>query len=134
MDMWQTVNPPRCAGWGHSELTCSCLGLGAMGALDAIITMLLFVCFGVYIFMGLVFIGMGAYYAADEGAVGSTGLYLILVGVLMLLVGGIAVFANLKKIWLLLLVIELFNVALFLVRRVPALSTGKCHRKKLCCS
>ena len=95
------------------------LGPRAMGTLDAIITMLLFVCFGVYVFMGLVFIGMGAYYAADEGAVGSTGIYLILVGLLMLVIGGIAIFANLKKIWLVLFVIELFNVALFLVRRLP---------------
>ena len=34
----------------------------------------------------------------------------------MLIVGGLAIFANLKKIWLILFVIELVNVALFLVR------------------
>ena len=86
-----------------------------MGALDAVIQMLLFVCFGVYVFMGLVFLIMGAIYSSDEGAVGSTGVYLILLGLLMLVIGGIAVFANLKKIWLVLFVIELVNVALFLI-------------------
>ena len=59
---------------------------------------------------------MGIIYHSDEGAVGSTGIYLILLGLLMLIIGGIAVFANLKKIWLILFVIELVNVALFLVR------------------
>lgn len=90
-----------------------------MGPLDAIIQLLLFVCFGVYIVMGLSFLVMGIVYVNDEGAVGSTGIYLILLGLLMLIIGGIAVFANLKKIWLILFVIELVNVALFLVRRLP---------------
>ena len=87
-----------------------------MGPLDAIIQLLLFVCFGVYIVMGLSFLVMGIVYVNDEGAVGSTGIYLILLGLLMLIIGGIAVFANLKKIWLVLFVVELINVALFLVR------------------
>eukprot|EP01046_Picozoa_sp_COSAG06_P070744 COSAG06_NODE_19919_length_817_cov_4.562674_2_plen_158_part_00 len=87
-----------------------------MGPLDAVIQLLLFVCFGVYVVMGLTFLIMGIIYHSDEGAVGSTGIYLILLGLLMLIIGGIAVFANLKKIWLILFVIELVNVALFLVR------------------
>ena len=87
-----------------------------MGPLDAVIQLLLFVCFGVYVVMGLTFLIMGIIYYSDEGAVGSTGIYLILLGLLMLIIGGIAVFANLKKIWLILFVIELVNVALFLVR------------------
>ena len=86
-----------------------------MGALDAVIQLLLFVCFGVYVFMGLVFLIMGALYSSDEGAVGSTGIYMILLGLMMLIIGGIAIFANLKKIWLILFIIELVNVALFLV-------------------
>lgn len=90
-----------------------------MGPLDQIIQLLLFVCFGVYIVMGLSFLVMGIVYVNDEGAVGSTGIYLILLGLLMLIIGGIAVFANLKKIWLILFVIELVNVALFLVRQLP---------------
>ena len=87
-----------------------------MGALDAVIQLLLFVCFGVYLAMGFVFLVMGIAYASDEGAVGSTGIYLILLGLLMLIIGGIAIFANLKKIWLIMFVVELINVALFLVR------------------
>ena len=91
-----------------------------MGPFDAIIQLLLFACFGFYIFMGVCFLSMGTYYYAyAEGAVGTTGIYLILIGLLMLIIGGIAVFANLKKIWLILFVIELVNVALFLVRWLP---------------
>ena len=87
-----------------------------MGALDAVIQLLLFVCFGVYLAMGFIFLVMGIAYSSDEGAVGSTGIYLILLGLLMLIIGGIAIFANLKKIWLIMFVVELINVALFLVR------------------
>ena len=71
-------------------------------------------CFGVYLFMGLVMMIMGGLYWSDAGAVGATAVYLLLIGFLMLVVGGIALFANFKKIWLILLIIELFNVALFL--------------------
>eukprot|EP01046_Picozoa_sp_COSAG06_P052008 COSAG06_NODE_8632_length_2109_cov_54.372637_1_plen_50_part_10 len=49
-----------------------------MGPLDAVIQLLLFVCFGVYVVMGLTFLIMGIIYYSDEGAVGSTGIYLIL--------------------------------------------------------
>lgn len=87
-----------------------------MGPLDAIIQLLLFVCFGVYVVMGLTLLIMGIVYISDEGATGSAGLYMILLGLMMLVVGGIAIFANLKKIWLILFIIELVNVALFLVR------------------
>ena len=100
-----------------------------MGALDAVIQLLLFVCFGVYVFMGLVFLIMGAIYSSDEGAVGSTGIYLIVLGLIMLLIGGVAVFANLKKIWLILFVIELINVALFLVSTAVPASPHRCARR-----
>lgn len=82
---------------------------------DMLIQLLLYVCFGVYLFMGLVLLIMGIVYSLDDGAVGSTGIYLIFIGLLMLIIGGIAIFANLKKFWVILLVIELVNVALFLV-------------------
>ena len=65
--------------------------------------------------MGLVLMIMGGWYWSEAGAVGATAVYLLLIGFLMLVVGGIALFANFKKIWLILFVIELFNVALFLV-------------------
>ncbi len=71
-------------------------------------------CFGVYLFMGFVLMTMGGLYWSDAGAVGATAVYLLLIGFLMLVVGGIALFANFKKIWIILFIIELFNVALFL--------------------
>jgi hypothetical protein len=86
-----------------------------MGALDGIIVMLLYVCFGVYLLMGLTLTILGGVYMGDAGAVGTTGIYLMLTGLAMMVIGGLAIFANLKQIWLILLVIELINIALFLV-------------------
>ena len=88
-----------------------------MGALDAIITLVLFACFGVYVVMGIAISAMGIYYLQDEGSVtmGSTGTVMLAVGLAMLAIGGLAIFANLKKIWVLLLLIELFNIVIFLV-------------------
>jgi hypothetical protein len=85
-----------------------------MGVFDGIIQLILFVCFGVYIVMGLTLTGMGIAYMSDAGAVGATGSWLIFFGLIMLIIGGIAVFANLKQIWLILFVIEIVNVFLFL--------------------
>jgi hypothetical protein len=87
-----------------------------MGALDGIIQLLLFVCFGVYVAMGIGLIGMGAWYMSDVGALGATAMWLLLFGFLMLIIGGVAIFANLKQMWLVLFVVELINVVLFLVR------------------
>lgn len=87
-----------------------------MGALEKMIQVVLYACFAVYLLMGLTFIILGAVYHTDEGAAGSAGLYLILVGVVMLVIGGISVFGNWKKSWLILFVIELVNIAMFLVR------------------
>ena len=53
-------------------------------------------------------------YMSDVGAVGATGSYLVFFGLCMLIVGGIAIFANLKQIWLILFVIEIVNIFLFL--------------------
>lgn len=85
-----------------------------MGAFDAIIQLLLYVAFGVYVVMGLALLGLGGWYINDVGAVGATATWLLLFGFAMLVIGGLAIFANLKKIWLLLFIIELINVALFL--------------------
>ena len=99
-----------------------------MGVLDSVIQLLLFVCFGVYLFMGLVLFIMGIVYTLDDAAVGSTGIYLIFIGLIMLVIGGIAIFANLKQIWLILFIIELVNVALFLVRSRLGSSALRCAR------
>jgi len=85
-----------------------------MGALDGIIQMLLFVCFGVYIVMGLALIGIGVAYMSDVGALGATGTWLLLFGLLMLIIGGVAIYANMNQAWLILFVVELINVVLFL--------------------
>jgi hypothetical protein len=85
-----------------------------MGAFDSIITLLLYACYGVYVVMGLCLLILGIVYMGDAGAIGTTGIWLCIVGFVMLIIGGIAIFANLKGIWLLLLIIELINVVLFL--------------------
>ena len=85
-----------------------------MGALDGIIQLVLFVCFGVYVVMGLTLTIMGIIYMSDVGAVGAAGSYLIFFGLCMLIIGGVAIFANLKQLWLVLFVVELINVVLFL--------------------
>jgi len=82
---------------------------------DALIQLVLTIAFAVYCVMGLTFFVMGIVYMGDAGAVGSTGVYLMAMGLIMLIIGGIALFANQKQIWLILFVIELFNVALFLM-------------------
>eukprot|EP01048_Picozoa_sp_COSAG05_P022104 COSAG05_NODE_4293_length_1578_cov_1.371197_1_plen_97_part_01 len=81
---------------------------------DALINLICMVAFAVYVAMGLVFFITGCVYMGDAGSIGSTGLYLLFIGLIMMIVGGIALWANLKQIWLILFVIELFNVALFL--------------------
>lgn len=88
-----------------------------MGAIpEAYVTLALYVAFGVYSVMGFVFFIMGCVYLSDVGAVGTTGVYLLLLGLAMLVVGGLAILANHKKMWVMLFVVECVNVGLFLVR------------------
>jgi hypothetical protein len=81
---------------------------------DAVINLVLMVAFGIYCVMGLSFFIMGIVYMGDAGAIGSTGVYLIFLGLLMLIIGGIALWANMNSNWMVLFIIELINVALFL--------------------
>jgi len=81
---------------------------------DALINLILLIAFAVYVAMGLAFFITGCVYMGDAGTIGATGLYLLFIGLIMMIVGGIALWANSKQIWLVLFVIELFNVALFL--------------------
>ena len=88
-----------------------------MGFLDTVISLVLFGCYFVYVVMGISLTAMGAYYLMEPTEVmGDAGLILLVVGVGMLAIGGLATFANWKKIWLLLVLVELFNISLFLVR------------------
>lgn len=83
---------------------------------EPLVHIYLMAAFGVYCLMGLIFFIMGIVYMADVGALGATGLYLMMLGLVMLIVGGIALWANTAKNWFILFIIELINVALFLVR------------------
>jgi hypothetical protein len=86
-----------------------------MGMLDGIVTVVLYACYGVYVAMGLCMLVVGAVYMGDAGAVGTTGIWLCGAGFIMLVIGGLAIWANMKESWCILMVIELINVALFLM-------------------
>jgi hypothetical protein len=79
-----------------------------------VVNMVLLVAFGVYCLMGLIFFITGIVYMGDAGTVGATGIYLMALGFIMLIVGGIAIWANNSSKWMILFVIELINIALFL--------------------
>ena len=51
-----------------------------MGALDGLIQPILFVCFAVYVIMGITLVAMGAVYMAETGAAGATGGSLLFIG------------------------------------------------------
>eukprot|EP01047_Picozoa_sp_COSAG01_P099288 COSAG01_NODE_29333_length_640_cov_0.883549_1_plen_80_part_10 len=63
---------------------------------DALIPLVLTVAFGVYCVMGLTFFVMGIAYMGDAGTVASVGMYLVFIGLIMLIMGGLALFANQK--------------------------------------
>jgi hypothetical protein len=86
-----------------------------MGVLDDQIQIILYVCFGVYLLMGISFCAMGAAYMGGTGAVGTTGYSLLAVGLLMLVLGGIGLFANYGENWLIMAVVECASIALFLI-------------------
>ena len=85
------------------------------------ITLILYICFGVYLGFGVILMSIGGWYWSNAGAVGATAVYLLLVGFIMLIIGGISLWANFKGMWFMLFLIELFNIALFLVcaHRLP---------------
>ena len=86
------------------------------------LNMVLMVAFGVYCLMGLIFFIMGIVYMGDAGTIGATGIYMMALGIVMLIIGGIALWANNSSKWMLLFVIELINIALFLVS-----AQRRCH-------
>jgi hypothetical protein len=96
-----------------------------MGSFDGIIVVLLYGAFAVYLVMGLTLSIMGGLYMSDAGAVGATGIYMMLFGLVMLIIGGAAIFANLRQMWQILAIVELVNLALFLVRVQATLLCGQ---------
>ena len=93
----------------------------------AVVNLVLMGAFGLYCLMGLVFLVLGLLYMGDAGVIGSTGVYLLILGMLMVAVGGIGIFANMKNMWMVLFIIELINVAIFLVRKLRACYARSCR-------
>ena len=89
-----------------------------MAAFDTLVQLLLYVCFGAYLCIGIAFIALGGYYMNEVGEAADTALVLLMVGGCMLVVGGVAMFANFKQGVFggtILFVVEIINMVLFLV-------------------
>jgi hypothetical protein len=102
---------------------------------DAVVNLVVTIAFAIYAVMGLAFFITGIVYMGDAGAIGATGMYLIFLGLIMLIIGGIATWANQNSNWMVLFIIELFNVALFLVRLAsytPCSNGGRFFRAHVC--
>ena len=85
-------------------------------ALAPIIQLLLFILYGIYIFLGLVLMIAGIYYVSSiEGANTFAAVVCIMCGFFMLIVGALAIFGNLKKNALIFAVVLLIDVALFVL-------------------
>ena len=83
--------------------------------LAPLIQLLLFVCYGVYLFLGLLLMAFGIYYISQvKGANDFVAIVGIGAGFFMLLVGALAIFANLKKNALLLVVVLFVDIFLFI--------------------
>lgn len=88
------------------------------GALDAVVQLVLFACFALYVVMGIGLIVMGGLYIGEVGEAGDTAVALLLVGLVMLVVGAAAIFGNAKKGKLgalILFVVEVINMLLFVI-------------------
>jgi len=88
------------------------MGKGS-GVFDGCIQTLLFVCFAVYGLMGLGLVVMGAIYWGESGAVSTTAMSLFSLGVVMLIVTGISMYANNAESWTMMLIVQVINVGLF---------------------
>jgi hypothetical protein len=80
-----------------------------------IVQQVLYVAFAVYNFLGFLLFIMGIVYQADVGSIGTAGTYCILTGLMFLVVGSVAIYATHASNWKLLFIVEMFNVALFMV-------------------
>eukprot|EP01052_Picozoa_sp_SAG31_P036099 SAG31_NODE_4454_length_3218_cov_2.758576_2_plen_732_part_01 len=87
-------------------------------AFDAVVGLVLYACFALYIAVGMGFVIMGLIYINEVGEAATTALVMLLAGGTMLVVGGVAMFGNFKRGRmgaLILFVIEIVNMVLFLV-------------------
>ena len=82
--------------------------------LAPLIQLILFIMYGAYIVLGLALMGMGIYYKTQvEGANDFVAIVCIAGGFFMLVVGGLAIFANLKSNAILMLPVLLIDLLLF---------------------
>ena len=81
--------------------------------LDPLIQTILYACFAIYAVVGIALTAMGVIYWGHAGAVSVTATMLLAIGAFMLVLGGLSIYANYKQMWLILVVVEAVNIALF---------------------
>ena len=105
----------RRRGWGPRGSVGP--GAGAMGMLETlkpIIKLLLFATYGVYCVVGLVMFIVGAYYYGTiDGASASAVMVCIVAGLVMIAVGGAAIFASMKEDKTIMTLCLILNFVLF---------------------
>ena len=71
--------------------------------------------YGVYALLGLILLIAGIFFATDEASQDFVTFGTLIAGGFMLVTGGAGGFASFKKIWPLMAIVELVNIALFIV-------------------
>jgi len=88
------------------------MGDGIFGQLNSLILLISYI---TYLCTGLLMIFMGMWYSGSTGAVGNTGLGLLILGVFFMVLGAVALLGWKKKNGLILLVVESISIALYFV-------------------
>jgi len=93
-----------------------------MGVQDAVVDLfgvannyIMLICYIVYLLLGLCMITMGMVYAGSTGSVGTTGLWLLILGLFFLVLGCVALIGWKMEQGLILLVVESVNIALYFI-------------------
>jgi len=88
--------------------------MGLVALLEPVIQLILYVAYGVYVVFGLgICFAGGWYYSEIDGADKAVALVCVVAGLVMMVVGGIAIFGTNKKNWLLMFVVLFIDLALF---------------------
>lgn len=88
--------------------------MGVLSQNVGVVQIILYVCYGVYIALGITAVILGSITVARVGIAG-IGVGVLTMGGFMLLLGALAVYASREKNWFLLFVIELVNIAVLVV-------------------
>ena len=88
------------------------MGDSIFGQLNSLILLISYI---TYLCTGLLMIFMGMWYSGSTGAVGNTGLGLLILGVFFMVLGAVALLGWKKKNGLILLVVESISIALYFV-------------------